>query len=69
MFSRPVVTFVVPAVLGRFLFALNHFCKERYAMEDDVPDYSVYEFAKASSSLQSETTRALGPVSSPAAEA
>jgi hypothetical protein len=34
------------AVLGRFVYALNKFCKEEYGMEYDVSDYWVYEFAK-----------------------
>lgn len=33
-------------VLGRFVFALNRFCKEAYSMEYDVADYWIYEFAK-----------------------
>lgn len=44
--GRLRVAIDIDEVLGRFLFALNHFCKERYAMEYDVPDYFVYEFAK-----------------------
>lgn len=36
----------VDEVLGRFLIALNLFCKERYGMDYDVKDYWVYEFAK-----------------------
>ncbi|GMH33366.1 hypothetical protein BSKO_01200 [Bryopsis sp. KO-2023] len=36
----------VDEVLGRFLIALNLFCKERYGMEYDVQDYWVYNFAK-----------------------
>lgn len=34
------------AVLGRFVYALNIFCKETYGMDYDVSDYWVYEFAK-----------------------
>lgn len=34
------------AVLGRFVYALNLFCKEAYGMDYDVSDYWVYEFAK-----------------------
>lgn len=36
----------VDEVLGRFLHALNRFCKARYSMEFDIHDYNVYEFAK-----------------------
>lgn len=36
----------VDEVLGRFVYALNKFCKEEYGMEYDVSDYWVYEFAK-----------------------
>ncbi|GFR45912.1 hypothetical protein Agub_g7369 [Astrephomene gubernaculifera] len=36
----------VDEVLGRFLFALNQFCKDRYGMEYGVSDYWIYEFAK-----------------------
>lgn len=36
----------VDEVLGRFLFALNKFCKDHYDMEYCVGDYWVYEFAK-----------------------
>lgn len=34
------------AVLGRFVYALNIFCKEAYGMDYDVSDFWVYEFAK-----------------------
>ena len=34
------------AVLGRFLHSLNKFCEEEYGLLFDIPDYSVYEFAK-----------------------
>ncbi len=34
------------AVLGRFVHTLNQFCKEHHAMEYDVKDYWIYEFAK-----------------------
>lgn len=33
-------------VLGRFVYALNQYCKDVHAMEYDVEDYWVYEFAK-----------------------
>ena len=36
----------VSAVLGRFLHSLNKFCHEEYGALYDIPDYSVYEFAK-----------------------
>jgi hypothetical protein len=36
----------LPAVLGRFVFALNVFCKEKYGLHHSVSDYWVYEFAK-----------------------
>lgn len=36
------------AVLGRFVYALNVFCKEAYGMDYQVSDYWVYEFAKVS---------------------
>lgn len=36
----------VDEVLGRFVYALNKFCKEEYGMDYDVSDYWVYEFAK-----------------------
>ncbi|KXZ52461.1 hypothetical protein GPECTOR_9g505 [Gonium pectorale] len=36
----------VRCMLGRFVFALNQFCRERYAMEYGVSDYWIYEFAK-----------------------
>jgi hypothetical protein len=39
----------VDAVLGRFVYALNKFCKEEYGMDYSVSDYWVYEFAKVSS--------------------
>lgn len=34
------------AVLGRFVWTLNRFCKEAYDMDHGVHDYWVYEFAK-----------------------
>lgn len=34
------------AVLGRFVYALNLFCKDRYGMDYSVGDYWIYEFAK-----------------------
>lgn len=34
------------AVLGRFVYALNKFCKEEYGVDYKVSDYWVYEFAK-----------------------
>lgn len=40
------------AVLGRFVYALNIFCKEAYGMDYDVSDYFVYEFAKVGLLLQ-----------------
>jgi len=36
----------VDEVLGRFLFALNEFCREKYGMDHSVSDFHVYEFAK-----------------------
>lgn len=39
------------AVLGRFVYALNIFCKEAYCMDYDVSDYCVYEFAKVGQQL------------------
>jgi len=39
-------------VLGRFVYALNVFCKEAYGMDYDVSDYWVYEFAKVSLPMQ-----------------
>ncbi|EFJ48032.1 hypothetical protein VOLCADRAFT_91189 [Volvox carteri f. nagariensis] len=33
-------------ILGRFVYALNQFCKDRYGMEYGVSDYWIYEFAK-----------------------
>ena len=33
-------------MLGRFLHSLNKFCEEEYGLLFDIPDYSVYEFAK-----------------------
>eukprot|EP00798_Chlamydomonas_sp_ICE-L_P011704 gene11704-34432_t len=36
----------VDEVLGRFVYKLNHFCKEKYDMDYDVSDYWIYEFAK-----------------------
>ena len=38
--------FLLCAVLGRFLHSLNKFCEEEYGLHFDIPDYSVYEFAK-----------------------
>lgn len=38
-----------PAVLGRFVYTLNLFCKEQYSMEYGVSDYWIYEFAKVRS--------------------
>ena len=35
-------------MLGRFLHSLNKFCEEEYGLLFDIPDYSVYEFAKVS---------------------
>jgi hypothetical protein len=35
-------------VLGRFIYSLNRFCKEKYDMDYDVDDYHIYEFAKVS---------------------
>jgi hypothetical protein len=43
---------LLPAVLGRFVYALNIFCKEAYGMDYDVSDYFVYEFAKVGLLLQ-----------------
>lgn len=34
------------AVLGRFLYALNEFCREKYGMDHSISDFHVYEFAK-----------------------
>lgn len=34
------------AVLGRFLVALNGYCKEKHEMDFQLKDYWVYEFAK-----------------------
>lgn len=36
----------VDEVLGRFVYALNLFCKDRYGMDYSVGDYWIYEFAK-----------------------
>ncbi|GIL50374.1 hypothetical protein Vafri_6587 [Volvox africanus] len=36
----------VDEVLGRFVYALNKFCKDQYGMEYGVGDYWIYEFAK-----------------------
>ncbi|KAI8463076.1 MAG: hypothetical protein J3K34DRAFT_527293 [Monoraphidium minutum] len=36
----------VDEVLGRFVYALNGFCKAEYGMAYDVADYWIYEFAK-----------------------
>eukprot|EP00775_Hariotina_reticulata_P008207 gene8207-8398_t len=36
----------VDEVLGRFVHALNKFCKEEYGMDYSVSDYWIYEFAK-----------------------
>lgn len=50
---RPLATsatlspFTLCTVLGRFVFALNKYCKEEYGMDLAVTDYWVYEFAKA----------------------
>ncbi len=33
-------------MLGRFVYALNLFCKDRYGMDYAVGDYWIYEFAK-----------------------
>lgn len=35
-------------MLGRFVYSLNRFCKEKYDMDYDVDDYHIYEFAKVS---------------------
>jgi hypothetical protein len=37
------------AVLGRFVYALNLFCKDNYGMDYVVRDYWIYEFAKVRS--------------------
>ena len=34
------------AVLGRFVYTLNQFCREQYGMSYCVTDYWIYEFAK-----------------------
>lgn len=36
----------VDEVLGRFVYALNMYCKEAYGMDHKVEDFWVYEFAK-----------------------
>eukprot|EP00879_Flechtneria_rotunda_P020482 GHRR01021550.1.p1 GENE.GHRR01021550.1~~GHRR01021550.1.p1 ORF type:complete len:236 (+),score=20.41 GHRR01021550.1:138-845(+) len=36
----------VDEVLGRFVYALNKFCREEFNEEYDISDYWVYEFAK-----------------------
>ena len=33
-------------MLGRFVYALNQYCKDVHAMDYSVDDYWVYEFAK-----------------------
>jgi hypothetical protein len=33
-------------VLGRFVHALNGFCRDEYGWEYDVSDYWIYEYAK-----------------------
>ena len=38
-------------MLGRFLHSLNKFCKEEYGLHFDIPDYSVYEFAKVCAAI------------------
>eukprot|EP00198_Chlamydomonas_reinhardtii_P008606 XP_001697943.1 predicted protein [Chlamydomonas reinhardtii] len=44
--ARLRVAVDVDEVLGRFVFALNQFCKDHYGMEYKVGDYWIYEFAK-----------------------
>lgn len=44
--QRVRVAVDVDEVLGRFVYTLNEFCKERYGMAYGVTDYWVYEFAK-----------------------
>jgi len=46
--NQTPTTTTTTTVLGRFVFALNEYCKDVHAMEYDVEDYWVYEFAKAS---------------------
>ncbi|GAX75339.1 hypothetical protein CEUSTIGMA_g2784.t1 [Chlamydomonas eustigma] len=36
----------VDEVLGRFVYTLNQFCRDKYGMEYDVKDYWIYEYAK-----------------------
>lgn len=50
--THPHCVPLLPAVLGRFVYALNIFCKEAYGMDYDVSDYFVYEFAKVGLLLQ-----------------
>jgi hypothetical protein len=46
---RPMAPSPLPlTVLGRFVYALNGFCKSQYNMSYDVSDYWIYEFAKVS---------------------
>lgn len=44
--ARARVAVDVDEVLGRFVYSLNMFCKEKYQMEYQVGDYWIYEFAK-----------------------
>lgn len=43
---RARVAVDVDEVLGRFVYALNRFCLEKYQMDYSVENYWVYEFAK-----------------------
>lgn len=43
------ILFLCCAVLGRFLWALNEFCREEYGMDHSISEFSVYEFAKVPS--------------------
>ncbi|CAL5228676.1 g11849 [Coccomyxa viridis] len=47
----------VDEVLGRFLHSLNKFCEEEYGLLFDIPDYSVYEFAKIWKCTTDESNR------------
>lgn len=55
-YLTPWVCWAAAAVLGRFVYALNVFCKEAYGMEYDVSDYWVYEFAKVGAGGRLPTT-------------
>lgn len=46
-----VILLRASAVLGRFVYALNMYCKEAHGMDHKVEDFWIYEFAKVGSNI------------------